>query len=109
MINSWVPAATDSTLCPHHLAAVLEDSEPVSPQAAEGSPEVGSALDKSQAKSSAESVLEMIKGFASHSLPRSECLRLLPAASRGRAPTTRPQRVAACVDWEAEHLLHDFT
>jgi len=41
MINSWVPAATDSTLCPHHLAAVLEDSEPVSPQAAEGSPELG--------------------------------------------------------------------
>ena len=105
MINSWVPAATDSTLCPHHLTAVLEDSEPVSPQAAEGSPELGSALDKS----SAESVLEMIKGFASHSLPRSACLPLLPAASRGRAPTTRPQPVAACVDWEAEHLLHDFT
>jgi hypothetical protein len=109
MINSWVPAATDSTLCPHHLAAVLEDSEPVSSQAAEGVPRAGSALDKSQAKSSAESVLEMIKGFASHSLPRSVCLRLLPAASRGRARTTRPQQVAACVDWEAEHLLRDFT
>ena len=57
MINSWVPAATDSTLCPHRLAAGLEDSEPVSPQAAEGSPELGSALDKSQPKSSAEFVL----------------------------------------------------
>ena len=109
MINSWVPAATDSTLCPHHLAAVLEDSEPVSTQAAEGSPELGSALDKSQAKSSAESVLEMIKGFASLSLPRSVCLRFAAGRFAWPGVTTRPQRVAACVDWEAEHLLHDFT
>ncbi len=107
MINSWVPAATDSTLCPHRLAAVLEDSEPVSPQAAEGPPSwVCSRQEPTQELCRIRPV-ETIKRSAALGLPRSACLRCAAAASRGRARTTRPNASLRASTREAEHLLHD--
>ena len=41
MINSWVQPQPTPPFVLNHLAAVVEDSEPVSPQAAEGPPSWG--------------------------------------------------------------------